>query len=341
MPGVATTNEGGTKDRNTAPSVAPSTSMNRRLGIWFPIGIVALFLATILYLYPGDYFSHREGDLVSRRADAGRLLPLVVTWWLTGTVLSVSLLLAACWSVVIMYLALAGRPLARVLVPACFGLLAIGYVVMDIVLSNGGAREFSNIFPLLGDGGDPRPAPQLQGIYARAHQLGGLGGAVSIVVLGAAWVLSSGTRNLGVVDLFWRRESLMTLLGLASAGLASGSIATSTLLRLNIDPAIGKTGIEHAQAIAGAATVGYGGVFSIVLLVIFIPAAWVLRAACASLASEENPGTSEQVRQKWLVEHGLVIGIPARLISALAALAPLLSSAFSSSIAAAFAKAVG
>ena len=50
---------------------------------------------------------------------------------------------------------------------------------------------------------------------------------------------------------------------------------------------------------------------------------------------------SAEEHRKWLADQGLVSSVPARLTSALAALAPLLSSALSSTIAKAFTAGVG
>ena len=121
-----------------------------------------------------------------------------------------------------------------------------------------------------------------------------------------------------------------------SIGLASGSIATSARLQLQIAPSLSPEVLAWAHDVAAATTLGYGGFFTLLLLAVFLPSAWVLRTAGDSLARTTSPGSSAQEQQQWLTDQGLASSVPARLMSALAALAPLLSSALSSTIAKAF-----
>ena len=207
----------------------------------------------------------------------------------------------------------------------------MGYFVYDVGFRADYSPVFREIFALLGD-----TDPRLQPVFWCARLSGALGVSASVMVAAAVWSIAGGITDLDVHDLRQRWRRLVLLLGLSSAGLAAGVIATSARLQLQLDHSLGKADMANALEVAHAATLGYGGFFTLLLLGIFMPSAWVMRNASESLARAENP-VSVEAQKKWLSENGLVVSMVARLASMLAAFAPLLSSALTSGVTSAIA----
>lgn len=157
-----------------------------RFGVWLPIGTAALLGATMVFILPQVFRAPEGSSRATRLADMARVLPATVTWCRTGMVLVVSLLLAACASLVAMSTALRDRPRARVSVLAMFALLAGGYLLYDVFWREERAAALRVFFDLLGDGNE-----RFSGVYSGARVMGGLGASVSILTVGAAWALSS------------------------------------------------------------------------------------------------------------------------------------------------------
>lgn len=315
---------------------SPRKDTKPRFGLGLQIATVVLLAVTLIFLLPNAFYAPLGQDRETRLANMAHVLPAIVTWCLTGAVLVVSLLIAAYFSVVTMSRALKERPLARRSFVAVFALSAVGFFIYDALWRDQKAAPLQNLYALLGPDIDG-----LDGIYYGARVMGALGASVSLLVLGAAWALSSWTSQLDDAALRWRGSALASLLSLSSIGLASGAIATSARLQLQIDPALEPEALAWAQSVASAATVGYGGFFTLLLLAVFLPSGWVLRKAGEALAGAARPDGSVEDQQKWLADRGLASSIHARLLSALVALAPLLSSALSSTIAKAFTAAGG
>lgn len=303
----------------------PSNSVLRPGALPVVVVLSVVILAALRLLMPVcDEAFASAGEQSLTRA------PRVISWIVAALVLSVALFMG---SVVALYSVWRGygdkkgtRALATATVALLSGLVYLAFEGHDLNESTSYARVF---FSLLGP-----DAPELEALFRGARFFGAVGPAFVILIL-AGMTATSRVRGTYVdaEQLRTRGVLLRTLLYVSSVAMVAGVVATLYRLELQIDPRIlaaegaadGRQAIDLARRlqVAHTITVAYGAVYSLFLIVGFLPAALALRAAGWRIAAGRNP----EDRRRWIKEQDLSSNAPRRAISALATLAPVLAAA--------------
>lgn len=218
---------------------------------------------------------------------------------------------------------------------AAFGLAALA---LGVYLAFGGSdlsrsdEQALAVYRMLG-----ADDPALDALRRIARALAAAGPAFSVLILFGMGALACAPRGEGADRLRVRSADLRTLLYVASLAMVGGTIATLYRLQLQIDAplfalvegadglparALGdRLGIAHAVALT------YGGLYTIFLVIGFLPAWLGLRGAIHRAAQ----GSTQKERRTWLEEHDLQPRLSSHALSMGAALAPFLAASLEGS----------
>lgn len=306
----------------SGPRGGQEASPAQRWGAPLAIGFAAV--VSLLLLYGAT----ATADLRSLES-ARRALPPTVTWALCGAVLVIALGFAVALAVR-MVLAFGTRR------GASMAIVAVAIAVFGVT-GTSGPMAFADVYDILGG----RTAPF---VTLTARWMGALGIAASLLIMAAFACTAAGGGGDTVTPESQRERvtAARELLFLSAVGLAAGTIATFARLVLQMDPALDDTGRAAALGVVQAATIGYGGFFTLLLLGSYLPASYFLSKSSAVLATASTASDADTTaRSKWLTENGLEDKALTRVLKILATFLPLLTSTLSGPLASVLEKLVG
>lgn len=248
-------------------------------------------------------------------ASAQRVVPPLMTWSVAAIAVSTALV-ATCilaWQAVAHFAPSSASSRVWRAALVTFGRPLVVIVgAVELV----GEPSFMGMYDLL------NVAPDLpDGVFWGSRILGALGFTTTGLAGLAAVTLGLRIEPVHEDDVRPRAVTLRTLLYLAAVGLAAGTLATGARLELQVGALTGEAR-EQALIVARAATLGYGGMFTLFLVAAFAPATRSIRAAAMTTYAKAE---SELDRDAWLDAHGLGGNMGSRFAQVLAAFAPLLA----------------
>ena len=264
--------------------------------------------------------------------DAGRV-PRLCGWVVSVLVLLPAMMAGAFFSVAaVRRCTREAKGLVRL---APFAVVAIGLALYFVLggsdLSRSDPQALA-VYRLLGP-----DDPALAELRRVGRALAAMGPAFAVVALFGMGALACVRSDDGPERLRERSAELRMLLYVASVAMVGGTITTLYRLQLQITPELlalladaeptelakrtGRLDIAHAVALT------YGGLYSIFLVIGFVPAWLGLRASILRAATGETP----QERKSWLEEHDLQPRLSSHALTMGAALAPFLAASLEGS----------
>jgi len=214
--------------------------------------------------------------------------------------------LAANW------LALTASPLA--FAPLVV-LLAVGWIF------DGLPSSFESLEEYLGHVGGDRTGIEV------LTSIGNWGTVVTLwLMLAAVQVV---TRPIEAAGAEWIASSRKRIQGFGALLTSGSCMLSAAVLEVNALFRWPTTVIEAAQVpsatvVAHTMTLLAGGSFTLYVLAVFLPGAWLLRQRVAREAEREWPEATDEERRTRMQEQGLLLSIPGRVTASLTALAPLI-----------------
>jgi hypothetical protein len=256
---------------------------------------------------------------LSELQTARRVLPPTVTWALSCSVAVTALGLAVALAVRNVFVFGQRRSLSGATVAVALLLL--------LTAGTSGPLTFGNVYAVLG--GDTTRFVSLG-----ARWVGAFGGAAALLIVAAFLHLVPSGGEVTPESQRERIASARELLYVSAVGLAAGIIGTFSRLILQVDPALDEVGRQAALSVVQAATIAYGGFFTLLLLGSYAPVSYFISQSSVALATAHTEVSSDPVaRNKWLQENGLQDSALARVLKILAAFLPLLASTLSGPLA--------
>ena len=123
-----------------------------------------------------------------------------------------------------------------------------------------------------------------------------------------------------------RIRTLKALLYLASIGLAAGVIATAMLLNLHVDFTLPEAAVDLAKGHVRNATLAYGALFSLLLVLAYTPTAFVLGYWSRRLTQQALPQFTPTERRAWRQDNELESSLTSQVWQAVAVFGPILTS---------------
>jgi len=134
-----------------------------------------------------------------------------------------------------------------------------------------------------------------------------------IEAAGSAWIAASRKRIQG----------FGALLTSGSCMLSAAVLEVNALFRWPTT-VIEAAQVPSATVVAHTMTLLAGGSFTLYVLAVFLPGAWLLRQRVAREAEREWPDATDEERRKHMQEQSLLLSMPGRVTASLTALAPLI-----------------
>lgn len=246
-----------------------------------------------------------------------------VSWGFATLVYLVAWIAAVVGGVVVLYRLLSGRSARRLgLVAGALGVSLVGAVLrFNCPLQVGGVTEIlAAAFRRLG-------IREVETLLALSQAFA-VGAALLLLIAASATLKpSAATDNTEAGRELRRRQRLLqVVLYLGAVVLVAGTVQVVTVYQVPVPLLAGEAERAAMSRLAQGLSVATGGLWTLVLLAIYAPAALILRHRATRLAGHAFDSREAESEESWLEEMGLASSWTSQLARLAAVASPLLTS---------------